>query len=236
MNYKGMPEKIIFKSNEAFFESQCKFGETAIKVGEKAIVAIVLDGHKEFGIENPVLAEDNSGQKVLLKVASDDGGFIVVAKAASNCGEQLKPNDLVLWLPLDYIDSIRSCEGMDKRFGYVGIVIAKISNEIDSRNSSFVILCDYMKKSTPSYIDKLEKIGQRLFGFIASILAFYLFIQAIVNPRAFSGLFRDIEWGDWGDVFSNHALTYLLIVFVLSLGTTIFWKEIYRSVSKYMKT
>lgn len=236
MGSNEIPRKIVFKDNKSFFEDQCEFGETEIKVGKKTIVAIVLDGCKEFDTQNPVVIEHDGSQKAVLKVASNDGGFIVVAKTASGIGDRLKPDDLVLWLPLGYVEGLNTCEGIDERFGYAGIITAKINNEIDPQNSSFVSLSSYTNKASfGALVGNFEKSGQRIFGFLSFMLAFYLLILAIVEPKIYSKFFRDIEWEDWRSVFFDHAILYLLIVFVLSVGATIFWKEIFGYFSKSSK-
>jgi len=72
---------VLFKagSNEAFFEMQCKFGFSEVKIG-KGVAAIVLDAVKEFGAPVAIKTEDDGTQLAMIKVASDQGGFVIPAK------------------------------------------------------------------------------------------------------------------------------------------------------------
>lgn len=76
----GLPQKLPFKSGADFLEYQCKFGHTKI-VPKQGIVALVLGSQKEFGTAAAVKVDPNGIQTATLKVASEDGGFIV-AKVA----------------------------------------------------------------------------------------------------------------------------------------------------------
>jgi hypothetical protein len=136
-----LPSMLIFNNGQDFFEYQCKFGQTGIQP-ERGIVALVLDASKEFDARDPVKIEDDGRQSVVLKVASEDGGFIVMAQTPTDKGDHLKPNDAVIWLPMTYAEEIVP-EGTDTRFGWIGFVIAKIKPEIDMANPSFDTICDY---------------------------------------------------------------------------------------------
>jgi len=136
-----LPQKLPFKSGAAFLEYQCEFGHTDI-VPKMGIVALVLDSKAEFGTQNPVKVNDEGIQTVSLKVASKDGGFVVIAQTASSKGDALKPDDVVVWVPMLHSDHMVS-EGMDERFGWTGCVVAKIKPEIDLSNSNLVILSEY---------------------------------------------------------------------------------------------
>ncbi|PIE16426.1 MAG: hypothetical protein CSA68_02405 [Rhodobacterales bacterium] len=136
-----LPQKLPFKSGEAFFEYQCKFGHTEIKP-KQGIVALVVDSTKEFGTQEAVKVEADGTQLVTLKVASDDGGFLVVAHTASGRGDRLRPDDVVIWVPLMYSKEIGGA-GVDERFGWAGFVVAKVKPEIDMANPSFDIISRY---------------------------------------------------------------------------------------------
>jgi hypothetical protein len=69
---------LIFRNGVAFFEYQCKFGHTDIKKNT-ATVAIVLDSKEEFGTPSAITVKQDGSQLAALRVASDDGGFIVFA-------------------------------------------------------------------------------------------------------------------------------------------------------------
>lgn len=140
-----MPHKLPFKSGQDFLEYQCKYGHTEIKP-QQGIVALVLDSSKEFGTEKPVKIEDDGRQMVALKVASEDGGFVVLSQTPTGKGDRLNPDDIVIWVPVEYKDvgssNIDMAE-LDPRFGWVGFIVAKVKPEIDTRNSNFEIVSDY---------------------------------------------------------------------------------------------
>lgn len=70
----GKSNGLQLKSGTAFFEYQCKFGETEIRPNH-GVVAVVLDSSKEFGTANAVKIEPDGIQVAALRVASRDGGF-----------------------------------------------------------------------------------------------------------------------------------------------------------------
>jgi len=137
----GFPEKLVFKSGEAFLEYQCDYGHTEI-VPKQGIVAVVLDSQKEFGTASPVKVEPDGSQKVILKVASDDGGFIVSSQTPTGKGDRLKPDDVVIWVPLEYTNIVDMAD-LDPRFGWMGLVVAKVKPEIDMNKPDFDIISRY---------------------------------------------------------------------------------------------
>jgi len=140
-NPSGLPQKLPFKSGEAFLEYQCKFGHTDIQP-KQGIVALIMDSSVEFGTEKPVKIEPDGTQVVALKVASDDGGFLVIARTASGRGDQLKPDDVVIWVPMLHSKEVVP-DGVDERFGWAGFVVAKVKPEIDMTNPNFEIISRY---------------------------------------------------------------------------------------------
>lgn len=137
----GMPQKLPFKSGAAFLEYQCKFGQTDIRP-KQGIVALVLNCSKEFGTADPVKVESDGRQGAALKVASEDGSFIVMAQTPSGQGDRLKPDDVVIWVPVSHSKEIVP-DSMDDRFGWVGFIVAKVKPEIDMANPNFGIICKY---------------------------------------------------------------------------------------------
>ncbi|SUZ33842.1 hypothetical protein ROE7235_03617 [Roseibaca ekhonensis] len=137
----GLPQKLPFKSGAAFLEYQCEFGHVDI-VPKQGIVALVMDSSKEFGTENPVKVESDGTQKATLKVASNDGGFIVIAQTPSGKGDPLKPDDVVIWVPMLHSKEVVP-DGHDQRFGWAGFIVAKVKPEIDMANPNFEILSRY---------------------------------------------------------------------------------------------
>lgn len=135
----GLP--LVFKNNEGFFEYQCKFGDVKLEE-KKGLVAIVLDARKEFGTSSPVKVEADGSQLAMLRVASDDGGFVVPAKTASN-GPLLKPGDLVFWVPIKHEAPLLPEQfEVDPRFFWVGFIVLKIDRVIDA-GSKWRILSKY---------------------------------------------------------------------------------------------
>jgi len=132
---------LIFKSREDFFWMQCKYGHTKIQPNQ-GIVALVLDASKEFGQATAVKIEDDGRQKAMIKVPSQDGGFIVIAETPTGKGDRLKPDDVVIWVPLK---QVKMPEGIDERFGWVGFIVAKVEpDEQDIANpNDFKIICKY---------------------------------------------------------------------------------------------
>lgn len=137
------PNKLVFKSGADFVDYQCKFGHVDIKPKE-GIVAVVLDAVAEFGVSRPVKVEEDGRQLTMLRVASEDGGFVVPAYTATGKGDRLEPGDVVIWVPVEYNKSeVERAEGVDPRFGWVGFIVAKIEPELDMNKPDFNIVCYY---------------------------------------------------------------------------------------------
>ncbi|QIG78936.1 hypothetical protein [Stakelama tenebrarum] len=124
----SLREKLPFKTAKGFFEYQCKYGGTRLEEG-LGIVALVLDARKEFGTSVAVKREENGCQLAALRVAAEDGGFITFALTASQRGENLRPDDIVIWVPGDYLPAIAQ-QFDDERCGWVGLIVAKIAPEM----------------------------------------------------------------------------------------------------------
>lgn len=139
--FSELPKKLLFKSGSAFLEYQCKYGYLDI-VANQGIVALVMDSSKEFGTESPVKVESNGVQRATLKVASEDGGFIVIAQTPSGKGDLLKPDDVVIWVPMLHSKEVVP-DDHDQRFGWAGFIVAKVKPEIDTCDSNFEILSRY---------------------------------------------------------------------------------------------
>lgn len=132
---------VVYKSAEAFFESQCKYGYTALKEGS-GIVAIVLDSRKEFGTSVAVKTQPSGNQLATVKVASEDGGFITFAETLSAGGDRLDPGDLVIWIAGSYLPELAESIG-DARSAWMGLIVAKIAAESDLATNEFTVICRY---------------------------------------------------------------------------------------------
>jgi hypothetical protein len=129
-----------FSDPQALFEFQCKYGQTDIKPGQ-AIIAMVLDAEKEFGISTKI--EETGRQTAALRVAAPDGGFIVVASTPGP-GEPLALGDLVMWVPEKWVRQVADASPKDPRFGWVGLIRAKVRPKISLDNAgSWEVLCRY---------------------------------------------------------------------------------------------
>lgn len=137
----GLPDRLIYKSGEAFFEMQCKYGHTTL--GENTgIVGIVLDAKREFGVETAVKVQPNGTQLATLRIAGEEGGFVTFAETGSAGGDVLKPGDLVVWVPGIYNQQLAQKMG-DDRAGWIGLIRAKIAPESNTADNSLVILSRY---------------------------------------------------------------------------------------------
>ena len=137
----SLPKTLYFKSGQALFEYQCKYGQTSIKPNQ-GVIAIVVDAKKEFGVQNSVKIETDGSQMVMLRVVSPDGGFLVHSRTPSAKGDRLEPGELVIWVPLKFIDEVGKKMG-DPRFGWIGLIQAKIAPELDLENSRINTICEY---------------------------------------------------------------------------------------------
>lgn len=138
---QGLPQKLPFKSGAAFLEYQCKYGHTDIRP-KQGIVALVLDSKKEFGTSEAIKVEPDGRQTATLLVASEDGGFMVSAQTPTGKGDRLQPDDVVIWVPVQHVPDLTPA-GLDKRFGWVGFIVAKVKPEIDMMNPDFDVVCGY---------------------------------------------------------------------------------------------
>lgn len=131
---------LVFKSGKAFVDYHCKYMVTRLEPG-MPLAALVLDAGKSFGTSTPVKLEKDGIQRAWLRVASDDGGFKVIAETQSK-GDPLMPGDAVAWIPQEYI-SLLAKGADDPRFGWMGVIAAKIAPEIDVSKGEMTVICRY---------------------------------------------------------------------------------------------
>jgi len=137
------PPTFVFSDTEAgrksFFKLQCKYGDTEIEKG-KPLLAIVLDASREFpGIPDPVKIEPDGSQLAVIRVVSEDGGFVVPAKTPSAKGDRLIPGDVVAWVPHTLVET----PFPDKRIGWVGLIRAKVRWMGVGTSGPFDLICRY---------------------------------------------------------------------------------------------
>lgn len=130
-----------FKSGEDFINYHCSYMNTRLQPGSP-LAAVVIDAREQFGRSMAVKIEDNGIQTAMLRVASDDGGFTVMAQTASDKGDKLKPGDAVAWIPSMHMPEIAKA-ATDERFGWMGLIVAKIAPEIDENTKEMSVLSGY---------------------------------------------------------------------------------------------
>lgn len=129
----GVPV-LFFKDGSAAIEYACKYMDCTLKEGS-FLPAIVLDAKELFGAPSAVKTEENGNQVATLRVASDDGGFLVLASTAGPKGPKLLPGQLVAWDAMKYVPAVAQSV-KDKRFGWVGLIFGTLKTE--HRNGSWV--------------------------------------------------------------------------------------------------
>ena len=132
---------LVFKTGEGFVDHHCKYMITCIEVGTP-LASVVLDATVIFGTSVPVKIDANGIQTATLRVASDDGGFVVIAQTASAGGAALNPGDVVAWVPGQHLPQIAEASG-DDRSGWIGLIVAKIAPEIDLSSNEMTVLSRY---------------------------------------------------------------------------------------------
>jgi hypothetical protein len=90
--------------------------------------AVVIDGSDVLGSIEPVKTNPDGNQVALLRVASSDGGFTVMATTAGPRGPRLRPGQLVLWRALSY-SSLVTRTASDDRFGWLGLISSTLKPE-----------------------------------------------------------------------------------------------------------
>jgi len=134
-------QSLYFKSGRGLFEYQCKYGVTVIEKNI-AIVGLVLNAQEKYGAPTPVSRNKDGIQLAALMIASEDGGFMVLAETPSRAGDDLRPDDCVLWVPSIYNQEVGASMS-DPRSGWIGFIRAKIEPKIDLKSPSFSIICRY---------------------------------------------------------------------------------------------
>lgn len=111
---------LYFKSSEAAFEMACKYLDCTI-VKNTLLPAIVLDAKEHFSMPVAVKKNADGNQVVVVKVASDQGGFIVPASTLYPNGPDLEPGNLVYWMAGQFNSDI-GC--------WNGFIVAKLKPQI----------------------------------------------------------------------------------------------------------
>jgi hypothetical protein len=120
-----------FTNSASLFEMACKYGHTEIGLNQ-GMLAVVLDAKKEFGTPQPVKLEADGTQTAVLRVVSEDGGFVVPSKTLGR-GPPLSPDDAVIWVPVAFSDEVARLSS-DRRCGWVRRIRAKVNFPASFKN------------------------------------------------------------------------------------------------------
>ena len=119
----------VFKSGQGLFDYWCKYGRTDLREGQ-AVLAIVRDAHEMFGVAKAVKIEEDGAQIVVISVASHVSPFDTIATTLGDtAAPQLRPDDLVLWLPLTKLEKPIA---EDPRTQWVGLIVAIMKCEMNA--------------------------------------------------------------------------------------------------------
>ena len=122
----GIPP-LYFNDGTAAFEYACKYMECALD-DSSLLPALILDSRKLFGTQAAVKIQDDGNQLAILRVASNDGGFLVASTTTNPKGPRLIPGQLVAWQAMKYVPDIAVTTN-DKRLGWVGLIVGTLKTE-----------------------------------------------------------------------------------------------------------
>lgn len=121
---------LFFKDGASALEYACKYLLCPLKEGS-VLPAVVLDSRQLFGTAEAVKVQTNGIQILALRVASPDGGFLVMAQTSGADGPKLQPGQLVAWLAGQFSSElVEAAKPKDKRFGWVGMVVEVLRPEL----------------------------------------------------------------------------------------------------------
>lgn len=125
----GQPPNVplAFKDGTAALEYAVKFMECSLQPGA-SLPAVVLDSRAHFGTKRAVKVQPDGNQVAVVRVASNDGGFVVLAATAGPRGPELQPGQLVAWQAMKY-DHQLARAGEDERSGWVGLIVGTLQPE-----------------------------------------------------------------------------------------------------------
>jgi hypothetical protein len=118
---------LYFKDGEAALQHCCEYMDNPLGA-DYSLVALVLDARKDFGMANVVFQRGDGIQVALLRVASSDGEFNVVATTSGSKGPRLQPGQLVLWHAGQHIPEVAK-QAKDERFGWAGLIVGTLRPE-----------------------------------------------------------------------------------------------------------
>jgi hypothetical protein len=122
---RSMP--LYFRDGTAALEYACRYMESPLEENA-SLPGVVLDAVKMFGTPAAVKIEPDGSQIATLRIASDDGGFIVIAGTAGRKGPKLQPGQFVLWHAGKYLPGVAK-SSKDTRIGWVGLIVGTLKPE-----------------------------------------------------------------------------------------------------------
>ena len=127
---------LFFMDGVAALEYACQFMKCPLHEGS-FLPAIVLDSREMFGAATTIQTLKDGNQVAMLRVASDDGGFVVFATTAGPKGPKLQPGNFVGWKAAKHSAEVAASMGAkDPRSGWVGLIIGTLRPE--HRNGQWV--------------------------------------------------------------------------------------------------
>ena len=123
----SLRDRLAFHDGAAAFEYCCRYMDTRLVEGA-TLPALVLDAREYAGTHQAIRVDEDGAQLAVLRVASRDGGFVVVARTASGEGPALHPGHLVAWQAMtDRRDIGEQTE--DPRGGWIGLILGTLRPE-----------------------------------------------------------------------------------------------------------
>lgn len=119
---------LYFKNGSAAFEFACTSLQCEL-VAKAMLPALVVNAVDALGADTPIVTMSNGTQMLALRIASQDGGFLVLSGSLSASGPSLQPGDLVAWHAGGPIERETAELTKDPRSKWVGIVVAKLKPE-----------------------------------------------------------------------------------------------------------
>jgi len=125
---EGFPP-LHFRDGSGALEYACKYLECSLHEGA-LLPALVLDARELFGASSAVQKQHDGNQAAMLRVASQDGGFVVLATTAAASGPSLQPGDFVAWQAGKHSPDVAvAMSATDSRSGWIGLIVGTLKPE-----------------------------------------------------------------------------------------------------------
>lgn len=120
-------QPFIFKNSQGAFEYACKYLDCTLRKDAMLPAIVISNASQKYG-----QSEEREKDFFLIKVASDDGGFEVLAETVNNTDIKLKQGDFVGWQAAGLISDLGKKLG-DIRCGWVGFILTTLKLELTDR-------------------------------------------------------------------------------------------------------